>query len=350
MATTSGFRALVTRAKKTLAKVEQLTRAELPSTSTVKQSSGKECNLTIRVSYSNLNYKDALVVTGTYPGLKVPMVGGIDLVGKVVEATKLSADTAKFNVGDTVLVNGFGMGTDHSGGYAQEAKIPSEWAIPLPDEMTELDAAKIGTAGYTSMLCVGALVNSGVKPDDGPIIVTGATGGVGSIAIALLSQLGYEVVAVSGKADDPETNTYLKRLGVSSVVPRAELEAEPKPLGKELYAGCVDTVGGVVLANVLSMIKYGGKVANCGLAGGMALSTTVAPFILRGVSLLGIDSVFADHAARKQAYSTYGPVLVKSNLLNLICDDSHILELEQVPETAEKMLEGKIRGRYVVKL
>ena len=350
MATKPGFRALVTKAKKTLATVEQLTRTDLPTSSTVKQSSGAECNLTIQLTYSNLNYKDAMVVTGKYPGLKPPMVGGIDLVGKVIEETKKSNEAPTVKVGETVLVNGFGMGTDHYGGYAQEAKIPSEWAIPLPEGISEIDAAKIGTAGYTSMLCVDSLVRNGVKPEDGSIIVTGATGGVGSISVVLLNQLGYNVVALTGKTDDPDTTAYLEGLGASSIVHRSEMEVEPKPLNKELYAGCVDTVGGVVLSNVLSMMKYGGTVANCGLAGGMALSTTVAPFILRGVSLCGVDSVFADHTVRKNAYTTYGPLLVKSNLLSLICDDTHILDLEQVPEVADKMLQGKIRGRYVVKL
>ena len=346
----TGFRALVTKAKKTLASVEQLARSDLPTHSTVKQSSGKDCSLTVQVTYSNLNYKDALVVTGKYPGLKPPMIAGIDLVGTVIEDTSAAAGTAKFKVGDTVLVNGFGMGTDHYGGFAQEARIPSDWAIALPEGLTELDAARIGTAGYTSMLCVDALVKNGVKPDDGSVVVSGATGGVGSIALVLLNQLGYETIAVSGKSGHPETTEYLTKLGASSIVPRSELEGEPKPLNREQYAGCVDTVGGVVLSNLLSMMNYGGAVAACGLAGGMALSTTVAPFILRGVSLVGIDSVFADHSVRDHVYSTYGPLLVKSNLLGTICDESHILSLEQVPEVADQLLQGKIRGRYVIKL
>lgn len=336
------FRALVTRGKKTPATVETLTRGELPTKSTVKQSPG-DCEVLVKVNYSNLNYKDALVVTGSYPGLKPPMVGGIDLVGAV-----LDSKSDKFKVGDQVLVNGFGIGTDHFGGFAEEAMIRADWALSLPEGLTEVEAAKIGTAGYTSMLCVEALVRNGVKPGDGPVLVTGSTGGVGSIAVVILKQLGYEVVAVSGKADAEAG--WLQELGAGKVVPRADFEGEPRPLNKELYAGCVDTVGGVVLANAISMIKYGGTVSACGLAGGMGLATTVAPFILRGVTLAGVDSVFAGRDVRMEAYNKYGPVLAKSNMLDTVCGASQTIDLESLPDVGKKMLKGQIRGRYVVKL
>jgi len=336
------FRALITKEKKVPATVGSLTRAELPTTSTVKVSPG-ECDLHVRVSYSNINYKDALVVTGKYPGLKPPMVGGIDLVGEVI-----SCATPKFQPGQLVLVNGFGIGTDHYGGYAEEARIRSDWAISLPEQLEPIDAAKIGTAGYTSMLCVDALVQHGVTPDSGPILVTGATGGVGSVAVALLAKMGYQVTALTGK---PESSLdWFKELGATEVKARSGLESEPKPLSKEIYAGCIDTVGGVVLANALTMVRYGGTVAACGLAGGMGLSTTVAPFILRGVTLAGIDSVFAGMDKRQRVYATYAPLIADSGKLPLICGQNQIVGLEGVTEVANNMLKGNIMGRYVVKL
>lgn len=294
----------------------------------------------LKVDYSTLNYKDALVVTGKYPGLKPPMVGGIDLVGKVLETKSDS-----FKAGDSVLVNGWGIGTDHYGGYAGEARIKSEWAIPLPSSLSATCAVKIGTAGYTAMLCVQALENNGVTPGDGPVLVTGATGGVGSVAILILAQLGYSVTAVSGKASAEAD--YLKSLGAVEVLDRSEFEVDPKPLGRERFAGCVDSCGGKVLANVLSMVKGRGTVAACGLAGGMGLSTTVAPFILRGVNLAGIESVFLPTGPRQAAYNKFSPLLTPDKLA-LVCGEGQTVSLAQLPQLGANMLKGQVKGRYIV--
>lgn len=294
----------------------------------------------VSVQYSTINYKDALVVTGKYPGLKPPMVGGIDLVGKVLET-----GSNTHNVGDSVLVNGWGIGTDHWGGMAGEARIRSDWAIPLPKDMGAKDAAKIGTAGYTAMLCVQAIEGAGVTPQSGPVLVTGATGGVGGVAIVILAQLGFHVVAVSGKA--AQEGDYLKSLGAAEVVERSGFEGEPKPLGKELYAACVDSCGGKVLGNILPLVKHSGVVAACGLASGMGLNTTVAPFILRGVTLAGIESVFLPTHKRQAAYSTYSHLLTPDKLA-LISGDDRTVSLGEVVPLAVKMLGGQIRGRYVV--
>jgi len=332
------FQALVTRGKAP-ATVETLSRADLPASSTVRASPG-ECDTLVKVDYSTLNYKDALVVCGKYPGLKPPMVGGIDLVGKVLET---KSDTLK--VGDSIVVNGWGIGTDHFGGYAAEAKIKSSWAIPLPETLSGQCAAKIGTAGYTAMLCVQALETQGVKPDDGVILVTGATGGVGSVSILLLSQLGYKVAAVTGKAGSE--GDYLKSLGASEVVDRADFESDPKPLAKEKFAGCVDSCGDKILANALSMTKAYGAVAACGLAKGMALNTTVAPFILRGVTLVGIESVFLPTEKRLSAYNKYAPMLTPDKL-GLVCGEDQAVGLADLPELGANMLKGKVKGRYIV--
>jgi len=332
------FQALVTRGKSP-ATVETFSRAELPASSTVRAEPG-DCDLLVQVQYSTLNYKDALVVAGKYPGLKPPMIGGIDLVGKVLET-----GSSSLKVGETVVVNGWGIGTDHFGGYAGEARLKSSWAIPLPSGLSAPDAAKIGTAGYTAMLCVQALVEQGVKAGDGNVLVTGATGGVGSVAILLLSQLGYQVTAVSGKAG--VESDYLKSLGAVEVLDRAEFEVDPKPLGKERFAGCVDSCGGKILANVLSLTKGRGAVAACGLAGGMALNTTVAPFILRGVTLAGIESVFLPTEKRLEAYNRYSPLLT-SEKLGLVSGDGQTVGLGALPDLANKMLKGEVKGRYVV--
>ncbi|XP_023331817.1 uncharacterized protein LOC111703951 [Eurytemora carolleeae] len=334
------FQALVTRGKFP-ASVETLTRADLPSCSTVRAQPG-DCDLLVKVQYSTLNYKDAMVVTGKYPGLKPPMVGGIDLVGSVLE-TKSS----NLKVGQNVVVNGWGIGTDHYGGYAGEARLRSEWAIPLPSVLTAESAAKIGTAGYTAMLCVQGLENQGLSPGDGPILVTGATGGVGSVSVLLLSQLGYEVIAVSGKAK--AEGDYLKSIGASQVLERSEFEVDPKPLGKERFAGCVDSCGGKILANVLTLTKSGGAVSACGLAGGMPLNTTVAPFILRGVTLVGIESVFLKTEKRLAAYERFSPLLT-SDKLALVSGEGQTVGLAALPELGMQMLKGGVRGRYIVDL
>ena len=245
-----------------------------------------------------------------YPGLKPPMVGGCDLVGKVVEDT-----SGHHKVGDSIIINGWGVGTDHFGGYATMASLRSCWALKLPPGMTSLQAASIGTAGYTAMLCIQAMENVGLHPSNGPVLVTGATGGVGSISILLLSQLGYDVVAVSGKAKAEES--YLKSLGAKDVIERSMFEGDSKPLGKEMYSGCVDSCGGVVLANILPLIKYDGVVSACGLASGMNFNSTVAPFILRGVTLAGVESALVPLERRIKVYNRFGPILTEDKL-NLV--------------------------------
>jgi len=337
----SSFPALVTRGKSP-ATVETLSRSDLPSSSTVKAQPG-ECDLLVQVQYSTLNYKDALVVAGKYPGLKPPMVGGIDLVGSVLEAGAGSGH----KVGDMVLCNGWGVGTDHFGGYAGEARLQSRWAIPLPAQLSSRQAAQIGTAGYTAMLCVQALQTAGVTPDSGKVLVSGTPGGVGSVATLLLSQLGYHVVAVTGPTKSQEDTDYLKSLGAAELLDRDSLQGEPKPLARETYAGCVDSAGGKVLANVLPLISHSGAVACCGLAAGMALNTTVAPFILRGVTLAGVDSVFMPLERRLAAYDKFSPILA-SGKLELLAGDSKTVGLGGVLDLAEKMLQGNLSGRYVV--
>ena len=278
--------------------------------------------------------------------MKPPMVGGIDLVGKVLET-----GSSSHAVGDTVVVNGWGIGTDHYGGYAGEARVRSDWAIKLPEGMSSKQAAKIGTAGYTAMLCAQAMEHSGVTPASGPVLVTGATGGVGGVAILLLSQLGYHVVALSGKAGaEAETDhDYLKSLGAADVLDRTQFEGDSKPLGKEMYGGCIDSCGGKVLANILPQIKYNGVVAACGLAAGMPVSTTVAPFILRGVTLAGGDSVFQPLEKRLSAYGRFGPLLT-ADKLDLVSGEERTVGLAQLPDLGGQMLKGNLRGRYVVDL
>ena len=270
------------------------------------------------------------------------MTGGINLVVNVLET-----GSSTLVVGDTVVVNGWGIGTDHYGGYAVEARLRSDWAIKLPLGMTGKDAAKIGTAGYTAMLCAQAMEHSGVTPASGPVLVTGATGGVGSVSILLLSQLGYHVVAVSGKAE--VESDYLKSLGAAEVLDRAKFEGEPKPLGRETYSGCIDSCGGKVMANILPLMKHSGMVAACGLAAGMPLGTTVAPFILRGVTLAGVESALIPLERRITAYSRFGPLLT-SDKLDLVSGDERTVGLGDLPDLGAKMQKGDIPGRYVVDL
>ena len=342
MASNSTFRALVTKAKGVPANVESLSESALPMESTVKAAPGN-CNTVVKVDYSNLNYKDAMVVTGSYPGLKYPMIGGIDLVGKV-----LSSTSPNLKEGQEVLVNGFGMGTDHFGGFAEKASVVGEWCVPLNEagNVKPMDAARIGTAGYTAMLCVDAMTSK-VDKDAGKVVVTGATGGVGSIAVSLLSHLGYRVVAVTGKV--AEQSDYLKKLGASEIVDRATLSNTANPLGPTNYAGAIDTVGGNILANVLSQLKYGGTAAICGMADQLGLPTSVAPFILRGVSLLGIDSVYQPLEVRKRVYQKYVPILVENKTLETI-SSNQVISLDQLPEIAKLMLKGQHKGRYVVEI
>lgn len=337
------FRALVTTAKKVPATVQSLSDSALPATSGVKAAPG-DCDTLIKVDYSTLNFKDAMVVTGGYPGLKMPMVGGIDLSGQVI-----TTSNPNLKEGQKVLINGFGMGTDHFGGFAEKASVVGDWCLPLSEacDVSPIDAARIGTAGYTAMLCVDALTEK-VKADAGPVVVTGATGGVGSVAVSLLTKLGYHVVAATGKV--AEQSDYLKRLGAKDIIDRSTLCGDPKPLGRTNYACAVDTVGGNMLANVLSELKYGGTAAACGMAGNMALPASVAPFILRGVSLLGIDSVFQPMQNRKRVYQKYTPMLVGAGQTLEMISGDQVIDLDQLPETAALMLKGQHKGRYVVKL
>ena len=312
----SSFPALVTRGTGQVG-VETLTVSDLPGECLYKHTRGR-CDMLVKVDFSTLNYKDALVVSGRYPGLNTPMVGGCDIVGRVVEDR-----SGRLKEGEEIVINGWGVGTDHYGGYAGLASLRSCWAMELPGEMTGRQAASIGTAGYTAMLCLQVMEQLGLQPSKGPVLVTGATGGVGSTAVLLLSQLGYQVTAVTGKADTE--GDYLRSLGAEEVRDRRELEGEPRPLGKETYAGCVDSCGGRVLANVLPLIKYGGVVSACGLASGMSLTSTVAPFILRGVTLAGVESALLPLHRRRLVYSRFGPLLTQDKLSLLSGDTVYSL-------------------------
>ncbi len=296
-----------------------------------------EGDVTVATLFSTLNYKDGLAITGKSPVVRsFPMVPGIDLVGTVEQT-----DSDKFNVGDVVLLNGFGVGEVHCGGLAQKARLKSEWLIKLPENFTPKQAMSIGTAGYTAMLCVLALQKHGVTPASGPVLVTGANGGVGSFAVSILAKLGYEVVASTGRLSE---EAYLKALGASHVIDRATLSEPGRPLGKEQWAGAVDTVGSHTLANVCAGIKYGGTVAACGLAQGFDFSSTVMPFILRGVTLAGIDSVMRPLADREEAWARLGE-LVDQQALDKI---STTIGLAGAIALADDLLAGKVRGRIVV--
>ena len=298
-----------------------------------------EGDVTIKVAYSTLNYKDALAITGKGPVVRnFPMIPGIDLVGTVEES-----QSDKFKVGDQVLLNGFGVGEVHCGGLAEKARLKSEWLIPLPKGFSARQAMSIGTAGYTAMLCVIALEKHGITPDKGEILVTGANGGVGSFAISLLSTLGYTVVASTGRVDQAD---YLTKLGATEVIDRALLTEPGRPLAKERWAAAIDAAGSHTLANICASLKYGGVVAACGLAQGMDLSTTVMPFILRGITLAGIDSVMRPIADRIEAWDRLATML-DANVFDDIAKEIH---LEEAIETAEQLIAGKVRGRVVVKI
>jgi acrylyl-CoA reductase (NADPH) len=298
-----------------------------------------EGDVTVEVEYSTLNYKDGLALTGKAPVVRTfPLTPGIDFSGTVT-----SSLNSRFKVGDKVVLNGFGVGEVHSGGYAQKARVKGDWLVSLPAGIDSRQAMAIGTAGYTAMLCVLALEKHGISPDSGDILVTGASGGVGSVAVAILSKLGYRVVATTGRMDEKD---YLLGLGAADVIDRAEFSAKPRPLYKELWAGAIDVAGGNTLANVLSQIKYAGAVAACGLAESMDLPTSVAPFILRGVTLYGIDSVMASLQKREQAWAR----LAQDLDLKLLEDLSFDLDFADLPQAAEDILAGKIRGRAIVKI
>ncbi len=294
-------------------------------------------DVTVRVAYSTLNYKDGLAITGKGPVVrKFPMVPGIDLAGTVDASTH-----AGIAVGDKVVLNGWGVGEGHWGGLAQRARLKGDWLVPLPAAFTPRQAMAIGTAGYTAMLCVMALERHGVTPANGEVLVTGANGGVGSVAVALLAKLGYTVVASTGR---PQEADYLKALGAAEIIDRAQLSAPGKPLAKERWAGAVDTVGSHTLANVCASMKYRGAVAACGLAQGMDFPSSVAPFILRGVTLAGVDSVMAPRAERLEAWRRLAQDLDVARLELM----THEIGLGETVATAAALLEGKVRGRVVV--
>ena len=296
-----------------------------------------EGDVTLKVDYSTVNYKDGLAITGKAPVVrKFPMVPGIDGAGTVTASSH-----AQFKAGDHVILNGWGVGESHWGCLAQEARLKGDWLITRPAQFTARQAMAIGTAGYTAMLCVLALEQHGVKPGDGEVLVTGAAGGVGSVAIALLAKLGYRVVASTGRQNEAE---YLKSLGAAEIIDRATLAAPGKPLAKERWAGAVDTVGSHTLANICASVRYRGAVAACGLAGGMDFPSSVAPFILRGVTLAGIDSVMAPRALRIEAWNRLARDLDPARLDAITRE---IALAEAIPAAAE-ILAGKIRGRLVV--
>jgi acrylyl-CoA reductase (NADPH) len=296
-------------------------------------------DVTVRVTHSTLNYKDGLALTGKAPVVRrFPMIPGVDLVG-TVEASS----NPEFKPGDGVILNGWGLGETHLGAYAERARVRGEWLIPLPQGLEPRQAMAIGTAGYTAMLSLMALERHGLRPDRGPAVVTGAVGGVGSVAVALLAGAGWRVVASTGR---PEEADYLKGLGAAEILDRSELSGPVRPLAKERWAAGVDTVGSTILANVLSMTRYGGAVAACGLAAGMDLPTTVAPFILRGVSLLGVDSVAAPKALRLEAWDRLARELDHDKLAAM----TSTIPLDRVMEAGREIVAGRIKGRVVVEI
>jgi acrylyl-CoA reductase (NADPH) len=325
------FNALLVRkdaeSGKTAAAVEILSDADLP-----------EGNVTVAVEYSTINYKDGLCV-GPGGGLvrNYPHVPGIDLAGTVEASTD-----ARYSAGDRVVLTGWRVGEAHWGGYAQKARLDADWLVALPDGITTRQAMAVGTAGFTAMISVMALENHGLKPDSGPVLVTGAAGGVGSVATAILAKLGYEVAAVTGR---PETADYLTALGASQIVARESInEAVKRPLEKETWAGCIDAVGGEMLARVLGQMRYGASVAAVGLAAGPSYPGTVIPFLLRGVNLLGIDSVMQPYQNRVEAWARLGSDLPMDKLESMIQPAA----LSDLPELASNILKGQVRGRVVV--
>lgn len=294
-------------------------------------------DVTIEVEHSTVNYKDGLALTGKAPILrKYPLIPGVDFSGTVSASSH-----AEFKPGDKVVLNGWGVGESHHGGYAGRARVPGDWLVRLPDQVSTGEAMAIGTAGYTAMLAVMALQEQGVRPGEGEVLVTGAAGGLGSVAIALLSKVGYTVIASTGRLSE---EPYLKSLGANGVVDRGEFSTPVKPLGRMRWAGAVDSVGSITLANVLSQTQYGGTVAACGLAQGSDLPATVMPFILRGVKLVGIDSVHCPKTRRIEAWRRLARDLDKSKLAAMT---THV-KLAEVPRIASEIVAGRIRGRVVV--
>jgi acrylyl-CoA reductase (NADPH) len=311
---------------KTQAHIQALTTDDLPAG-----------DVLIAVDYSSLNYKDGLAVTGTGKIIRdFPMVPGIDLAGSVLES-----NDARYKVGDQVIVTGWGVGERYWGGYAQQARVKADWLVSLPNGLSTQQAMIIGTAGLTAMLCVMALQEGGVQADAGKVLVTGAAGGVGSIAVSLLAQLGYHVVAVTGR---PETHAYLTSLGAKEFLSRDEMLQPARPLENQRWIGAVDVVGGAILSRVIAEMQYNGTVAACGLANSFKLETTVMPFILRNVRLQGVDSVSCPFTRRQQAWQRLAAELPASAYTEL----SQVIALEAVPAAAQAIIEGKIQGRVLV--
>jgi acrylyl-CoA reductase (NADPH) len=298
-----------------------------------------EGDVTVRVTHSTVNYKDGLAITGRAPVVRRwPMIPGIDFAGRVE-----TSDHPDFKAGDLVILNGWGTGESHLGAYAQKSRVKGDWLVPLPAGMNPDEAMAIGTAGYTAMLCVLALEKHGLEPADGPVVVTGAAGGVGSVAIALLAKAGWHVLASTGRAEEAD---YLKSLGAAEIIDRNELSAPGRPLGKERWIAGVDAVGSHTLANLLAMTRYGGAIAACGLAQGMDLPGSVAPFILRGVSLLGVDSVQCRKPRRLEAWARLAADLDRGKLALI----TTTIPLESVIETGRAIVDGKVKGRVVVEV
>jgi acrylyl-CoA reductase (NADPH) len=296
-------------------------------------------DVTVRVEWSTVNYKDGLALTGRAPVVRrFPMIAGIDFAGTVE-----SSSHPLWKPNDRVILNGWGLGETHLGGYAEKARVKGDWLVPLPERNSARGAMAIGTAGYTAMLAIMALERHGITPRQGPVIVTGAAGGLGSIAVTLLAKLGFNVIASTGR---PTEADYLKDLGAREIIERKELVTPTKALGRERWAGGIDTVGSSTLANVLSMTRYGGAVAACGLAGGMDLPATVAPFIMRGVSLVGIDSVMCPMERRREAWKRLASHLDASKLTAMTSE----VDLSGVIDAGRRIVEGGVRGRVVVKI
>jgi acrylyl-CoA reductase (NADPH) len=326
----SDFRALV------VSKTETGQKAEITR---FREDDLMDGDVTIAVKHSSVNYKDGLAVTGKGPIIrKFPLIPGVDFAGEVITSSHV-----RWKNGDQVILGGWGVGEGHHGGFAERARVKGDWLVPVPKGLTMADCMAIGVAGYTAMLCVMALEEQGVTPDKGEIIVTGAAGGVGSIAIALLAKLGFNVVAATGRVEE---EAFLKSLGAASIINRAEFSGTPKPLAKARWAGCVDNLGSVTLANILSQMKDDGVVTAVGLAQGMDLPTSVAPFILRGVRLIGINSVATPIPRREAAWNRLARDLDMAKLKSLT---THVT-LDDVPRVAEDIVAGKVRGRVVVDL
>lgn len=324
------FKALVLTQEdgKTVSTIRQLGNDDLP-----------DGDVLLAVEYSSLNYKDGLAITGKGKIVRQwPLVPGIDLAGSVLEST-----SPDYVAGDKVVLTGWNVGEKYWGGYSQRQRVQSQWLVPLAAGLDTRQAMAIGTAGFTAMLCVMTLEEAGVTPDKGPVVVTGATGGVGSIAVAILHKLGFQVTAVSGK---PDAEGFLRDLGASEILTRDEMSQPPRPLEGQRWAGAVDTVGSTMLARVIAETHYNGCVAACGLAGGFDLPTTVMPFILRNVSLRGVDSVSCPVERRKQAWQR----LVSDLPAQALGEIGQVASLEQLPELAEKITNGAIRGRVIVDL